>query len=47
MDFVIGTLFGALAMTLAVAVSITFEPCSKINEYRAELELGEQKTEKK
>ena len=47
MDFVIGTLFGALLMTLAVAVSITYEPYDKVNEYRAELELEEQKTEKK
>lgn len=47
MDFVIGTLFGALLITLAVAVSITYEPYSKVNEYRAELGLEEKKTDKK
>lgn len=47
MDFVIGTLFGALAMTLAVIVSITYEPYDKANEYRAELGLEEKKTDKK
>ena len=39
MDFVIGVLFGGLAMAAAVAVSITFEPYGKIAEYRMELGL--------
>jgi hypothetical protein len=42
MDFVIGVLLGALAMAAAVAVSITFEPYAKINEYRLELGLEDE-----
>ncbi|MBP5362260.1 MAG: hypothetical protein J6Y71_04460 [Ruminococcus sp.] len=42
MDFVIGVLFGALAMSVAVAVSITYEPYGVIKEYRLELGLEEE-----
>lgn len=39
MDFVLGALFGGLAMAIAVAVSITYDPYGKITEYRLELGL--------
>ena len=39
MDFVLGVLFGALGMAIAVAVSITYEPYAQITEYRVELGL--------
>ena len=39
MDFVLGVIFGALAMAVAVAVSITYDPYEKITEYRLELGL--------
>lgn len=42
MDFVIGAFFGALAMAVAVAVSITYDPDGRIAEYRLMLGLEEE-----
>lgn len=45
MDFVLGVIFGALAMAAAVAVSITYDPYYQITEYRLELGLEDEDEE--
>ena len=34
MEFVCGTIFGALAITIIVMVFITYEPCDRANDER-------------
>ena len=42
MEFVIGAIFGAVAMAAAVAISITYDPDGQINDYRVMLGLEEE-----
>lgn len=47
MEFVIGALFGAVAMAAAVAVSITYDPDGQITEYRVMLGLEDEDEEQR
>ncbi len=39
MNFILGAIFGAVIISLAIMASIVYEPDGKVSEYRAELDL--------
>lgn len=39
MNFILGAIFGAVIISLAIMASIVYEPDDKVSEYRTELDL--------